>query len=143
MQTVNFRSGTLLFRLPKNWTAEYLPDGGAEFREPHGAGVLHLNVVEFDAPNPVLPEHALDLLANYGGHEGREILHLHNGNAFVAYRNSEHDIASFVWEVVLPISPSTLRLAAFSYAVRKENADDARVKEIVSMLTREIALATT
>lgn len=139
MQTVDFRNGLLRFKLPKRWTAEYLEDGGAMFREPEARGVLLLNVVDFDAPLPVNPDAAFDLLANYGGHEGREVLQLKNGSAFVAYAEEKEGLTAFIWEVARSIQPDGLRLAAFSFTTKTEAATDKVVVDIVSMLTKEIA----
>lgn len=143
MQIVNFRDGTLLFRLPKDWIAQYKPDGGAEFRSSRGEGLLVLNVLEFDAPDPVTPNHGFDLLANYGGHEGREILQLNNGNTLVAYRENAQGVTAFAWDVVIPVPPSTLRLAGFSYFVPESGSDTPEIEQVVSMLTAEIAKVTT
>lgn len=139
MQSVSYRDA-LRFRLPKSWTAEYLKNG-ALFREPTGAGVLMLDVVDFDAPQPVTTGHAVDLLASYGRHEGREILHLNNGSAFVTYIESGHEVVSFAWEVVHPIAERTLRLAMFSFIVKSGAENEADVAKLVSMLTKEIANA--
>lgn len=140
MQNVNFRE-KLRFRLPKNWTAEYIKNG-ALFRDPTGTGVLMLDVVDFECPEPATTETAVDLLATYGNHEGREILHLKNGSAFVTFveRSPESEpVTSFVWEVVHPISASILRMAAFSFIVKSDTEDSHQVVDTVTMLTREIA----
>jgi hypothetical protein len=139
MQTVAFRDGALRFRLPKKWLAEYLPDGGALFREPEGIGILLLNTVDFDAPAPTGSQHAVDLLANYGGHEGREVLHLKNGNALVTFVDQKDDLIAFVWEVAAPAAEDLIRVAAFSFTVKAEAVNEKPVVDIVSMLTREIA----
>lgn len=140
MQAVNFRD-LLKFRLPKGWTAEYVGDG-AMFREPTGIGVLILDVVDFECPAPATAEAAVDLLANYGRHEGREILHLTNGSAFVTYveRSTEPEaLTAFVWEVVHAVADTTLRMGAFSFVVKPEAEEKPDVVKTVSMLTREIA----
>jgi hypothetical protein len=139
VQSVSYRDA-LRFRLPKNWTAEYLKSG-ALFREPTGVGVLMLDVVDFDAPKPVTTEDAVDLLASYGRHEGREILHLKNGSAFVTYVESGHEVVAFAWEIVHPIADGTLRLAMFSFTVKSGAENESEVATIVSMLTKEIASA--
>ncbi|MEO7453391.1 MAG: hypothetical protein ABIV13_01355 [Fimbriimonadales bacterium] len=141
MQIVDFRDGKLRFRLPKRWTAEYLPDGGAIFREPEGIGVLFLNTVEIDGPDGVLPAHAFDFLAKHAGHEGREVLQLNNGNALVSFIEKKDGMTSFAWEIVHALPPNLLRLAAFSFAVKEDSHKEQTVIEIVSMLTREIANA--
>jgi len=138
VQSVTYREA-LRFRLPKNWAAEYLKNG-ALFREPTGAGVLMLDVVDFDAPQPVTTEHAVDFLASYGRHEGREILHLKNGNALVTYVESRHEVVSFAWEVAHPVADRILRLAMFSFTVKAGAEEDSGVASIVSMLTKEIAI---
>jgi hypothetical protein len=142
MQAVNFRDGNVRFRLPKAWTAEYQPDGGAIFREPSGVGTLFLNTIEIDAPKGVTPTHAFEFLSKHAGHEGREILQLTNGNSLVTFVEKKEGLISFVWEIVHALPPKTLRLAAFSFAVREEIEEDRTVVETVSLLTREIASAT-
>ena len=140
MQFVSYRDA-LRFRLPKSWTAEYL-ENGALFREPNGTGVLLLDVVDFECPEPATTEKAVDLLATYGNHEGREILHLKNGSAFVTFVDrspGSEALTSFVWEVVHPISESILRMAAFSFVVKSDTEDSRKVVDTVSMLTREVA----
>ena len=141
MQNVDFRNGTLRFRLPKPWIAEYTKDGGASFREPEGIGVLFLHTIDFDTHEPATPDHAVDLLANYGDHEGREVLQLTNGSVIVTYVEQRDDLAAFAWEVAHALPPDHLRLAAFSFTVKAEASNDPKVVQVVSMLTREIALA--
>jgi len=105
-------------------------------------GVLMLNVVDFDCPEPATTEKAVDLLQTYGHHEGREILHLTNGNAFVTYHDNEAgsgEVSAFVWEVVHPVSASTLRMAVFSFVVRRGTEDNQDVVDTVTMLTQKIA----
>lgn len=142
MQAVNFREGKLRFRLPKAWTAEYQPDGGAIFRDPEGTGVLFLNTVEVDAPDGVTPVHAFEFLAKHAGHEGREVLQLTNGNSLVTFVEKKEGLISFAWEIVHALPPNMLRLAAFSFAVKEEMEESRKVVETVSLLTREIASAT-
>ena len=139
MQSVVFRDGLMRFRLPKTWVAEYLPDGGAQFREPLGLGVLLLNVIDFDAPDPVSVEHAVDFLANHAGHEGREVLHLVNDNVMVAYSEEGEGLLAYMWEVVHAIHPSLLRMGVFTFTVNAKTAGETQVVDIVSMLTGEIA----
>ncbi len=102
-------------------------------------GVLMLNVVDFECPEPATTERAVDLLATYGDHEGREVLHLTNGSAFVAFVETSEPVTSFVWEVVHPLCPATLRMAAFSFIVKSEIEGNREVVDTVSMLTKEIA----
>jgi hypothetical protein len=98
-----------------------------------------LSTIEFDSPGGATEEHALNLLTNHGGHEGREILQLTNGNAFVAYTDQSEGVTAFSWEVVHPIPPDTLRMGVFTFTVRTEAANSPEVVGLVTMLTREIA----
>lgn len=139
MQNVDFRDGKLRFRLPKRWTAEYLQDGGAIFREPDGMGVLFLTTIEVDAPEGANEAHALDFLAHHSGHEGREILQLKNGNSLVTYVEHNNDLAAFAWEIAHAIPPNKIRLAAFTFTVKSEASQEKKVVDTVTMLTREIA----
>ena len=103
--------------------------------------MLFLTAVDIDGPQGVNEDHAFDFLANHSGHEGREILHLKNGNVLVAYVEHNNDLAAFAWEVVRAVPPSQLRLAAFTFTVKAEASQEKKVVEIVSMLTQEIASA--
>ena len=142
MQSVVFRDGLLRMRLPKAWLAEYLPDGGAQFKDPSGVGVLLLNVIDFEAPAPVGVAHAVDLLSNHSGHEGREVLQLTNDNVLVAYSEEADGITAFMWEVVHPIPPDVLRMAVFTFPVTSSASQERNVIDLVSMITREIAHST-
>ena len=142
MQSVDFREGLVRFRLPKRWTAEYLADGGALFRDPDGLGVLFLTSIEVDAPEGVDAAAAYDFLAHHAGHEGREILQLNNGNSLVTFVNHDNDMAAFAWEVAHALPPAKIRVAAFTFTVKTAASTESKVVELVSMLTREIASAT-
>ncbi len=141
MQNVDFRDGKLRFRLPKRWTAEYLQDGGAIFREPEGVGVLFLNTIEVEAPEGANETHAFDFLANHSGHEGREILQLKNGNSLVTFVEHNSELVAFAWEVAHAIPPNKIRLAAFTFTVKVEASQEKKIVDIVTMLTQEIASA--
>jgi hypothetical protein len=144
LRLISYRGGIVNFSIPSGWVEEYEPDGGAVFYEDSpNSGTLRLNVITFESPDGI---DAVAISDNFRDSARGEVFHLPNGNVIQKYTKSAIDdaveIVIYYWEVGNPVPPTSGRIAIFSYTILSSQVKDAKTKEEVSLLEREVMEAT-
>lgn len=144
-KTITYRGGIVTFRVPSHWREEYEPEGGGTFYDDApDSGTFRLNIVTAKAPFPITSESGPQVLASFR-ETSEGIERLDNDCAILSYslqaEEDGHPLNITYWLVAQPIPPSSARIATFTYTVRADQLNDARCREELEMLDREIRAA--
>lgn len=137
-KSVIYRGGIAVFHIPDHWIEEHRPDGGSTFySDSPDSGTLRLNVLGFESKDTSAMQMAETVFRSGEVIRTRCGLPLRRSEK-IAEENGEV-LHITKWEVAVPISPSSLRLAVFSFTIlAKQRSDPAFISEI-SMLEKGIS----
>jgi hypothetical protein len=143
LKTISYRGGVVTFRIPAHWVEEYETDGGGTFyNEAPDSGTFRLQVITAEAPSPVTTASAPDMLSGLPHSGGAPTERLPNGCALVRYVQSavERGERLFItyWTVAHIIPPRYARIATFSYTLLERQRDEARFRNELELLDREV-----
>jgi hypothetical protein len=135
-KTVVYKGGIITFSIPNAWLEEYPPTGGATFYEDReDSGTFRLNVLKFQSDGPS-EQMIQDLIRKQGYKQLREDLAIRSETKSILEDSEMLEI--YTWNVAIPVPPSSIRLAVFSYTVLKTQSTERSVQQEIEFLANSI-----
>jgi hypothetical protein len=150
VKTIEYNGGLLRFRIPTDWVEE-IADEGEDYdvayydENDEESGTLALSVLTLESETPVDENTPVELLETFGEVDAQDIECLPNGNAVAHYAEEVEEngevLLTFHWLLANTVPPRHGRLAAFSYTILADQAEEAPTAATIKMLDDEIRRA--
>lgn len=141
LKKVCYCDGIVEFNVPAAWNEKYVSSGGATFcGDAPGSGMLCQDVIKFHSNGR---ETAALMIAGIISKCDYQPLHrdLAFKNHVIERTEDGQDYHIHCWEVGVPVSPCSIRVAVFSFAILASQARNRATINTIKLLTRSIRTA--
>src|ERR1017187_8619466 len=140
-KTIQYRGGIATFQIPSHWKEEYDPKGGATFYEDKpNSGTFRLSVLSFDSRSGERAEQMASRAFPAGTFETLPSGLRLQREAKAAKEGSE-TLAIYWWRVAVPVPPSSLRLANFSYTILAGQESEPAIASELAFVDKSVRVA--